>query len=141
MTIAVTFDRPTGTVFGHFGRTEYFLICHTEDGKIVSSEVVSAAETGGHSALAPFLKEKGVEALIAGGMGMGARNALDAVGIKVYPGAEGDAEEAVKAFLDGTLDYNPDTTCSHHHEDGESCGHHHEGGCSHSHGDGHHCCH
>ena len=72
--------------------------------------------------------------LIAGGMGMGARNALDAMGIKVYPGAEGDADAAVEAFLSGSLSYDPDATCHHHdHEHGEGCGHHHE--------DGHHCCH
>ena len=128
MTIAVTFDRPTGTVFGHFGRTEYFLICHTEDGKIVSSEVVSAAETGGHSALAPFLKEKGVEALLAGGIGGGARVALASMGITVYPGVEGNADKAAEAFAEGTLSYDPDAECHHHHEGEHSC--HHEGhGC------------
>lgn len=134
MVIAVTYNKDDGTIFGHFGRTEAFKIYTVENGKIVSCEVVSSAETGGHSALAPFLKERGVEMLIAGGMGMGARTALDAMGIKVYPGAEGDADAAVEAFLSGSLSYDPDATCHHHdHEHGEGCGHHHE--------DGHHCCH
>lgn len=134
MVIAVTYNKDDGTIFGHFGRTEAFKLYTVENGKIVSSEVVSSAETGGHSALAPFLKERGVEMLIAGGMGMGARNALDAMGIKVYPGAEGDADAAVEAFLSGSLSYDPDAACHHHdHEHGEGCGHHHE--------DGHHCCH
>ena len=134
MVIAVTYNKDDGTIFGHFGRTEAFKLYTVEDGKITSSEVVSSAETGGHSALAPFLKERGVDTLIAGGMGMGARNALDAMGIRVYPGAEGEADSAVKAFISGTLSYDPDATCHHHdQEHGESCGHHHE--------DGHHCCH
>ena len=135
MVIAVTYNNADGTIFGHFGRTEAFKLYTVENGKVVSSEVVSSAETGGHSALAPFLKERGVEMLIAGGMGMGARNALDAMGIKVYPGAEGDADAAVEAFLSGSLSYDPDATCHHHdHEEGHTCSH--TGG----HGCGHHSC-
>ena len=59
MVIAVTYNKEDGTIFGHFGRTEAFKLYTVEDGKITASEVVSSAETGGHSALAPFLREKG----------------------------------------------------------------------------------
>ena len=53
-------------------------------------------------------------------------------------GVSGDADEAVKAYLEGNLTYNPDVHCTHHdHEDGHSCGEHHCGedkhGCAGNH--------
>jgi len=53
-------------------------------------------------------------ALICGGIGAGARLALEEAGIRLYPGAAGSADEAVRAFLAGTLSYQPDLVCSHH---------------------------
>jgi predicted Fe-Mo cluster-binding NifX family protein len=74
----------------------------------------------GHGALAGRLKELGVEALICGGLGGGARQALGEAGITVYPGAAGTADGAVEALLAGHLSYDPDTVCHHHdHEEGE----------------------
>ena len=55
-------------------------------------------------------------------------------GILVIPGASGDIDVAVAAYLDGSLTANDAPTCNHHdHEDGEcTCGEHQsheEGGC------------
>lgn len=130
MKIAVTYE--DGQVFQHFGHTEQFKVYEVEDKKIVSSEVVGTNGQG-HGALAGFLFGGGVDVLICGGIGGGARAALAEAGIKLYPGASGDADAQVEAFLAGNLDYDPDTTCSHHHEGEEhSCGDH---GC------GEHSCH
>ena len=132
MKIAVTYEN--GQVFQHFGHTEQFKVYEVEDGKIVKSEVVDTNGQG-HGALAGFLFNGGVDVLICGGIGGGARNALAEAGIELYPGAQGDADAQVESFIAGTLNYDPDTTCSHHeHHDheGGGCGHH-EGGC------GHHC--
>ena len=73
MKIAVTYDN--GNVFQHFGRTESFKIYNVEDGKVVSSEVLNANGVG-HEALAWLLKDNTVDALICGGMGQGAQDAL-----------------------------------------------------------------
>lgn len=127
MKIAVTYEN--GEVFQHFGHTEQFKIYHVEDGKIVSSEVVNTNGSG-HGALAGFLKELGAEVLICGGIGGGARNALAEAGIRLFPGACGNADIQVEAYLGGTLNYNPDTMCNHHHHEGE-CGEHK--------GEDHHC--
>ncbi len=139
MKIAVTYDG-NGSVFQHFGRTEIFRIYTIEDGKITAHEDADSSKTGGHSALAPFLKERGVEALIAGGIGGGARAALASYGIEVYPGVSGSADEAAKAFAEGRLSFDPSATCHHHdHEEGHSCAHHGgNGGCGHH--EGHSCC-
>lgn len=127
--IAVTYE--SGQVFQHFGHTEQFKVYDVEDGKIVSSEIVNTNGQG-HGALAGFLFGGGVDVLICGGIGGGARNALAEAGIRLYPGAVGDADAQVESFLKGTLNYDPDTMCNHHgeghtcgdHEDGHSCGDH-----------------
>ena len=124
MKIAVTYDN--GNVFQHFGRTEQFKVYDVEDGKIVSSEVMGTDGIG-HEALAGLLAERSIDALICGGMGQGAQDALAEAGIEVCAGAEGDADAAVEAFLRGEL-VNTGVNCDHHHEEGHD--HHHEaGGC------------
>ena len=127
MKIAVTYDN--GNVFQHFGRTENFKIYNVENGKVVSSEVMSSNGVG-HEALAWLLKDNTVDVLICGGMGQGAQDALAEAGIEVCAGAEGDTDAAVEAYLRGEL-VNTGVNCDHHHEGHE---HHHdhdhaEGGC------------
>lgn len=123
MKIAVTYEN--GQVFQHFGHTEQFKVYDVVDGKIVSTEIVDTNGQG-HGALAGFLFGGGVDVLICGGIGGGARNALAEAGIELYPGATGDADAQVESFLAGKLVYDPNTTCTHHsHEHGEGgCGHH-----------------
>lgn len=135
MKIAVTYEN--GQIFQHFGHTEQFKVYETENGKVKNSMVVST-DGAGHGALAGKLRELGVEALICGGLGGGAKQALGEAGIIVYPGASGSADEAVDALLAGHLAFDPNTACHHHdHEEGHSCGEH---GCG-GHGEGHHGCH
>lgn len=128
MKIAVTYDG--GNVFQHFGHTKQFKIYQVEDGSVASSQVVMAGGQG-HGFLPGFLKDLGVDTLICGGIGGGARNALAAVGIKLYPGASGNADEQVANLLAGSLNFDPNTTCNHHAE-GHTCSDHH-------HGEGHTC--
>lgn len=118
MRIAVTYDN--GEIFQHFGHTETFKIYEVENGKIISSEVIGN-DGQGHGALVKYLKQKGVEVLICGGIGGGAKNMLEDVCIKLYPGASGDADAQVKAFLNNLLNYNPDTKCHHHNGEEHSC--------------------
>lgn len=127
MRLAVTYEN--GEVFQHFGRTPSFKLYDVKDGNIIESVVISSNGTG-HGALAGILAMAQVDALICGGMGMGAQYALADAGIQVFAGASGDADEAVKAFLNGTLQYTQDANCDHHHEEGEGCGcGEHEEGC------------
>lgn len=122
MKIAVTYAN--GQVFQHFGHTEEFKIYEVEDGKIVSAEVVNTNGQG-HGALAGFLKAHGVDTLICGGIGGGARNALAEAGIRLFPGAAGAADEQVASYLAGSLNYDPNTQCHHHgHGEGHTCGSH-----------------
>ena len=127
MKIAVTYD--DGEIFQHFGHTEAFKIYDIADGKVVSAEVVDTNGSG-HGALAGFLVAHGVDTLICGGIGGGAKAALQSAGIELVAGASGDIETAVADYLSGALQHNPNVQCSHHHgeghEHGHTCGHHHE---------------
>ncbi len=138
MKIAATYEN--GTVFQHFGHSEQFKIYEVENGKIISSQVVDTNGQG-HGALSDFLANAGVKVLICGGIGAGAQNALAAVGIQIFGGVTGMADEAVESYLAGNLKFIPDIRCSHHdhdHGEGHSCGDHKCGedhqGCS-----GNHC--
>ena len=68
MRIAIPYEE--GNVFQHFGKSKQFKLYTVEDGKIVSSEVISAGDTG-HEALAGLLAELDVKAVICGGLGQG----------------------------------------------------------------------
>ncbi|MDD6662196.1 MAG: FKBP-type peptidyl-prolyl cis-trans isomerase [Lachnospiraceae bacterium] len=125
MKIAVTYDN--GEIFQHFGRTEFFKVYEVENNQIVSSEVIGSNGTG-HGALAGLLAEQGIDVLICGGIGGGAQEALGEAGVELCAGAQGDADEAVKAYLNGEL-VSTGANCDHHqHEEGHSCGGHEEGG-------------
>ena len=123
MKIAVTYDN--GTIFQHFGKTENFKVYEVENGQVLSGEVISSNGSG-HSALAGLLAGQKVDVLICGGIGGGAQAALTEAGIELCAGAQGDADQAVEAYLKGEL-VSSGATCDHHHEEGHSCGEHEEG--------------
>lgn len=131
MKIAVTYE--SGMVFPHFGHAQAFKVYDVQDGEIKAAQV-APIQGSGHGALAGFLAGLGVDTLICGGIGAGARQALAQAGIRLFPGVQGPADEAVQALLAGTLAYDPDTVCAHHHdghEEGHACAHGGENGCQH----------
>lgn len=121
MRIAVTYEN--GQVFQHFGHTEEFKIYEIEDGKVISTEIIGSNGSG-HSALAALLDERKIDVLICGGIGGGAQAALTERGIELCAGADGNADQAVEAYLRGEL-VNTGANCNHHGE-GHSC---HDHGC------------
>lgn len=122
MKIAVAYDK--GEVFQHFGRTESFKVFEVEDNQVISSEVISSGGVG-HEALAGLLAEQAVDVLICGGIGSGAQEALAEAGVELCSGAQGDADQAVEAYLKGEL-VSTGVNCDHHHDEDHSCGHHEE---------------
>ena len=81
MRIAVPYEN--GSIFQHFGRTAAFKLYDAEDGEVRASAVQST-DGSGHGALVGFLRDKGVDALICGGIGEGAERPDE--------GPEGDRE-------------------------------------------------
>ncbi len=135
MRIAVTYEN--GDIFQHFGHTGQFKFYDIEDKEIVKEQVVGTMGNG-HGALAGFLSGHGVDVLICGGIGGGAQMALAEAGIRLYGGASGSADDAVRALLSGNLSYDPDARCSHHdHQEEGHCAEHGCGENKHGcHGDG-----
>ena len=116
MKIAVTYDN--GNIFQHFGKTETFKVYEVEDDKVVSSEVIGSNGEG-HGALAGLLAGQNVDVLICGGIGGGAQTALAEAGVELCSGAQGDADQAVEAYLKGEL-VSRGATCDHHHHEGRT---------------------
>lgn len=131
MKVAVTYDAD-GQIFQHFGHTQEIKVYNTNNTAITGSEIMFTGQNG-HGSMAAFLKDLGVDVLICGGIGGGAKKALTEAGITFYPYAQGDADEAVRAYLNGTLIFDNERSCSAHaadHKHGDACGsHEHAGGC------------
>jgi len=100
MRIAISTDGDF--VSPHFGRCPHFTIVDIEDDKVLKKEVVA---NPGHmpGAIPQFLHEKGVEAIIAGGMGMRAAGFFDELKIKTIMGIDGKIDKVIDQLLKGTL--------------------------------------
>ena len=130
MKIAIPYEN--GQVFQHFGHSAQFKLYTAEEGRITGAEVVST-DGQGHGALVGFLVRNGVNVLLCGGIGGGAKTALAQAGIQLYGGVTGSADQAVADLLAGKLVFLPDVLCTHHgegHGEGHSCGEHGCGGHS-----------
>lgn len=86
----------------HFGHCEQFMIYDVEDNQVVSNEMV--ANPGHEPGFLPvFLKQRGVNVVIAGGMGSRAQNLFAQNSIEAFVGAEGDCQRVIEAYLRGEL--------------------------------------
>ena len=141
MIIAVSYK--DGEIFEHFGHAEMFAFYRTNEDntEILEKTVVEVTETG-HQAVADLMDANGVDVVIVGNIGSGARQALAEYGIVAFAGFCGSADDAAELMMLGQLPYLTDEgNCSggcggcggcggHDHEDG-SCGcggHDHEDG-------------
>jgi len=113
-------------VSSHFGKCENFTIVEIENSKIKSKVIVNT-EGNQHGLLPAFLASHGVNIVIAGGMGQGARDNLVSNNIEIISGVNGNIDEAISTYLDGNLKSN-DVGCSGHDHSHEHD--HGEGGCN-----------
>ena len=111
------------TVSGHFGHCDNFNLYDADGGVITAEE--SIPNPGPRPGFLPkSLADKGVQVIIAGGMGGGAVEIFNERGVEVIVGATGDSRTAVEAYLKGELK-STGSVC-HKHEHAGECGHHHE---------------
>jgi predicted Fe-Mo cluster-binding NifX family protein len=100
MRVAISTDGRN--VSQHFGRCPSFTIVDIEDGKVAKKEVV--ANPGHQPGYIPqFMHEKGVNCIIAGGMGMRATSLFSELGIQSILGVSGQIDEVIESLLKGTL--------------------------------------
>lgn len=127
MKIAIPIEN--GRLHGHFGGCREFALVEVEPGQksILRTEVVPAPEH--QPGLFPrWLREQGVEVVIAGGIGRRALANFAHHGITVRAGvADLKVEELVAAYLEGRLTSAPEG-CEHH---GHHHHHHHDHGHEH----------
>lgn len=110
-----------GKIFGHFGHCETFVIFDAENGELTGE---TALPSPGHKPgfLPNYLADRGVDVVLAGGMGGGAAEIFRGRGVEVVVGAEGDPRAAAQAYLRGEL--RSSGTFCHEHTRENDCGGH-----------------
>lgn len=100
MRIAISTD--SGNVSAHFGRCPEYTIVDIEDDKIVNKQLMP---NPGHMTgfIPQFLHEKGVECIIAGGMGFKALSFFEQFGIKTIVGVTGKVDDIIDQLIKGKL--------------------------------------
>ena len=116
MKVAIPYDN--GAIFPHFGRCAQFKVYTIAQGRVQSSYLLPAGGEG-HGAKASALLNDGVDALICGGIGDGARALLYQVGVTLYPGVTGEADLRAEELAQGELDF--DVQAAQPPADGHDC--------------------
>ncbi|MFI3293974.1 MAG: NifB/NifX family molybdenum-iron cluster-binding protein [Rikenellaceae bacterium] len=108
-------------VDNHFGHCAFYSIFEVEDGKVLSQQKLEAPQgCGCKSNIASILSDMGIELMIAGDMGAGAKSKLEQSGIQVIRGCSGMVGLVLAGYLAGKVQ-DSGVGCAHVHEDGHVC--------------------
>jgi len=112
MKIAISTDQ--GYVSAHFGRCPSYTILEIKEGKILSREEIP---NPGHQPgfLPEYLSEKGVNCIVAGGMGPRAQGLFAQKNIEPIIGVQGTVDEVIEKFINQELEPGEDL-CGHKHQ-------------------------
>ena len=103
-----------GHVDDHFGHCAEYTIVDISDNKIVSQQTLPSPQgCGCKSNIASTLQQMGVTMMLAGNIGSGAIEKLNAHNIRIIRGCSGTIEDTIAAFIAGTLT-DSGLTCAHH---------------------------
>ena len=103
-----------GHVDDHFGHCAEYTIVDISDNKIVSQQTLPSPQgCGCKSNIASTLQQMGVTMMLAGNIGNGAIEKLNAHNIRIIRGCSGTIEDTIAAFIAGTLT-DSGLTCAHH---------------------------
>ena len=103
-----------GHIDDHFGHCAYYTIFEVENREIIATSRLDSPEgCGCKSGIAADMERMGIEVMLAGNMGDGARAVLAKSGIKAVRGCSGAVEEVVARYLAGEIT-----------DSGEHCDHH-----------------
>jgi len=111
MRIAISTDQ--GYVSAHFGRCLSYTIVEIKEGKVLSKEEIP---NPGHQPgfLPQYLSERGVNCIIAGGMGPRAQGLFAQKNIEAVIGVQGTVDEVIEKFISQELEVGDDL-CGHRH--------------------------
>ncbi|MBQ8307515.1 MAG: NifB/NifX family molybdenum-iron cluster-binding protein [Alistipes sp.] len=111
-----------GHVDDHFGHCDHYTIYTVNEGEILNKEDLPSPQgCGCKSGIAADLQALGVEVMLAGNMGQGAKNKLESHSIRVIRGCSGPTDALVKSFLLGFI-FDSGHGCEGHHD----CADHHQ---------------
>lgn len=99
------------SVSAHFGRCQKYVLASIEDGILKEKqEVLNPGHEPGFLPL--FLKQQGVNVMIAGGAGPRAVEILKQNGIDCILGVSGNVNQVLDLFMQGKLEAG-ESSCSH----------------------------
>ena len=102
-------------VCAHFGSAPYFLLVNTEDGTCRAIPNRNLHHEHGGCQPLQALQGEAIDAMVVGGIGMGALNKLMAAGLQVYQAQHQTVERTLAAFKAGELRaMNADAACAGH---------------------------
>ncbi len=96
----------SGAVDPRWGRADRVAVADVSDGQVTSWEEFqvqwgvlhdTGTEGSHHARVVRFLRDHGVETVVADHMGAGMMQVMERMGLKVFLGGSGDAREAVLA--------------------------------------------
>ncbi len=111
-------------VYGHFGSAAVFLVIETDTNKITT--INNRDQNHAHGMCSPMkaLNNQEVDAIVVGGIGAGALNKLNQLGIKVFRARTGTIKVNMELLnSQNLLELTPQQCCP---------GHGHVSGCKHS---------
>lgn len=119
MILAIPAENMNGdlsTVYGHFGSAPYYAFYNSSDEKLDFTDNGNKEHEHGQCQPVEELREKKVEAVVCGGMGLRAINNLNALGIKVFYAENAPTvKEIIRLFKDGGLkELLPAQACQNH---------------------------
>jgi predicted Fe-Mo cluster-binding NifX family protein len=113
-------DGLESAVYGHFGSAPVFVVYDTQTNGLESIGNQDLGHEHGMCNPLLALNGKSVDAIVVGGIGAGAINKLNAMGIKVYKAGDGTIKSNIALFQGNSLaELTINNACSHH----GGCGH------------------
>lgn len=110
-------------VYGHFGTAPCFIIVDSENEGFQKVDNRDAQHLHGQCQPMKALGENPVDAVVVGGIGLGALGRLQDSGIDVFRAVSRNVRENLELIKEGKLDrFGASMTCA---------GHEHGGGCAH----------
>jgi predicted Fe-Mo cluster-binding NifX family protein len=119
MKVAIATDN--NQVSAHFGRCRNYTIFEV-NGKEITEKTIIDSPPHQPGMLPGFLHQKGVDYVICGGMGPRAQNLFRGMNIEPVIGVTGTVDDAIQAFLDGTLQ-GGESLCDHGTDQHQDCHH------------------
>jgi predicted Fe-Mo cluster-binding NifX family protein len=112
------------TVYNHFGSAPMFVVVDTDANSKVTVNNQDQHHAQGACSPMKALNDQKVDAIVVGGIGAGALNGLNRMGIKVHRSQGATIRENIELIKNGTLaELTLQQCCG---------GHNNDGGCAHS---------